>query len=119
MDSYSGPLSVKDGLVVAGETATLFKVIDRGRGRIALESAGGFLSANDKGDVSVKAMPKPGDAETFQWIELRNQLCLLSLVTKRYLAVRGVTVTADHTGPTPDRKDGSYFEWKIATKERL
>jgi hypothetical protein len=114
-----GTLSVKDGVVVAGETATLFKVIDRGRGRVAMESASGFLSAGDKGEVTVKAMPKPGDAETFQWIEFRNQVCLLSLTTNRYLAVHGVTVTANHTGPTPDRKDGSYFEWKIATKERL
>jgi len=58
----------------------------------------------------------PGDAETFQWVDLqRGDTLLLSLVTNRYIvaAAGPGPVAADHAGPAPDRKDGSCFEWRI------
>jgi hypothetical protein len=29
----------------------------------------------------------------------------------------GNTVTADHPGPKPDRKDGSYFTWEASPQQ--
>ena len=95
-----------------------FQVIDLGLGRVALKASNGrFVSAN--GDlVSLKdlAGKKPGDAESFQWVNLmRGDTMLMSLVNHRYLATKPneagpVTVTC--TGPTPARKGGECFKWK-------
>jgi len=94
---------------------TAFKVLDRGKGRIALQTdSGQYLSVAD-GGVRVTSA-KPGDAETFQWVDLqRGDTLLLSLATHRYLAVPKTPgpVVADHPGPAPDRKDGSCFKWKV------
>jgi xylan 1,4-beta-xylosidase len=95
-----------------------FKVIDLGKGRVALKTANGqFVSAAETG-VALKdlAAKTPGDAESFQWINLmRGETMLMSLVNHRYLATKPdqpgrVTVSA--TGPRPDRKDGACFKWK-------
>ena len=41
--------------------------------------------AGKAGDVTVKSV-KPGDAETFQWVDLqRGETLLLSLATHRYI----------------------------------
>jgi xylan 1,4-beta-xylosidase len=94
---------------------TAFRVIDRGRGRIALRAPDGkYVSVG--AEVSLKA-GKPNDAETFQWVDLqRGDTMLLSLATHRYLAVpsAGGPVSAYHAGPSPDRKDGSGFSWKLS-----
>jgi hypothetical protein len=58
---------------------------------------------------------KPGDAETFQWVDLhRGETLLLSLATHRYIVALkdSGAVAADHSGPAPDRRDGSCFTWK-------
>ena len=111
-----GFLTVKDGVVVAGRDATPLKVIDRARGRIALQTPdGGFVSVGSK--VTVKKVARPGDAETFQWVDLhRGEILLLSLSTHRYIVAPSGegAVSADHPGPSPDRKDGSCFTWKLA-----
>ena len=92
-----------------------FRVVDRGRGRIALQTASGqYLSVGETG-VGLTAA-KPANAETFQWVDLqRGDTLLLSLKTHRYLIVpkSPAAVAADHPGPTPDRKDGSCFRWKV------
>jgi xylan 1,4-beta-xylosidase len=100
--------------------ATAFRVIDRGRGRIALRTAsGGYVSVGGSGkagEVTVTS-GKPGDAETFQWVDLqRGDTLLLSLATHRYLIAPRTSgpVAADHPGPAPDRKDGSCFEWRLS-----
>jgi hypothetical protein len=59
---------------------------------------------------------KPGDAETFQWVDLqRGDTLLLSLKTNRYLVAPNTPgpVAANHPGPAPDRKDGSCFKWTV------
>ncbi len=95
-----------------------FRVIDLGKGRVALKAANGrFVSAAAEA-VSLRdlAGSAPGDAESFQWINLmRGDTLLMSLANHRYLATRPnepgpVTVSA--TGPRPDRKDGACFKWK-------
>ena len=114
-------LGVVDGKlrsVNGAEEATPFRVVDQRRGRIALRTAGGqFVSVGAAGkasDVTLKA-GKPGDAETFQWVDLqRGETLLLSLATHRYIVAPKTpgAVAADHPGPAPDRRDGSCFSWK-------
>ena len=98
--------------------ATAFRVVDRGRGRIALQTKDGkYVSVGGEGktgEVTVKS-GKPGDAETFQWVDLhRGDTLFLSLATHRYIVApkEPGAVAADHPGPRPDRKDGSCFAWK-------
>jgi hypothetical protein len=95
-----------------------FKVVDLGRGRVALKTAGGrFVSAADNG-VSLQdlAGKTPGDPESLQWINLmRGDTMLMSLINHRYLATKPNSpgpVTVSATGPRPDRKDGACFKWK-------
>ncbi len=112
-------LTVENGVVYAGTAAMPFKVIDLGRGRIAMQAPdGGLVSVAGEGAsgaVTVKKIAKPGNAETFQWVDLRGDILLLSLTTHRYLEVPAAPgpVSADHRGGSPDRKDGSYFAWKL------
>jgi len=98
--------------------ATAFRVVDQGRGRIALRTVRRqyvSVGASGKaGDVTLKP-GKPGDAETFQWVDLqRGDTLLLSLATHRYIVAPHTPgeVAADHPGPAPDRRDGSCFTWK-------
>jgi len=117
-------LTVKDGVVqttTAEKTATAFKVVDRDLGRIALETpAGRFVSVGgtgNAGEITIKT-GKPGDAETFQWVDMqRDDLMLLSLATHRFLVVaadKPGPAAANLSGPRPNRKDGSCFAWKLA-----
>lgn len=96
-----------------------FNVVDRGLGRVALQSNGGYLSVVISGDRShvVLKTGNPTEEETFQWMEnVYGDLILMSLATNRYLCVSkdGNEVTADHPGPLPDRRDGSCFVWETA-----
>src|SRR5271157_502239 len=116
-------LAVADGQLRSAsgaDRATAFRVVDRGRGRIALQTAGGkYVSVGGTGkagEVTVKS-GKLGDAETFQWVDLqRGETLLMSLATHRYIAAPkdSGAVSADHEGPAPARKDGSCFTWKAA-----
>jgi hypothetical protein len=101
----------------AGQSAQ-FKVVDLGKGRVALKTASGrFISAADEAvtlnDLAGKA---PGEAESFQWINLmRGDTMLISLANHRYLTTKPNDpgpVTLSATGPRPDRKDGACFKWK-------
>ena len=59
---------------------------------------------------------KPGDAETFQWVDLqRGDTLLMSLATHCYIVAPRTPgpIAANHAGPPPDRKDGSCFQWRI------
>jgi xylan 1,4-beta-xylosidase len=110
-------LALVDGRLHSVASApTAFRVVDRGRGRIALQTASGqYLSAGEAGIGVTSA--QPGDAETFQWVDLqRGATLLLSLATHRYVVIPKTPgpVGADHPGPAPDRKDGSCFHWRIA-----
>jgi beta-xylosidase len=95
-----------------------FHVIDLGKGRVALKAANdSFVSAAEEAVILKDLAGKnPGDAESFQWVNLmRGDTILLSLTNHRYLATEPnhpgpVTITA--TGPTPARKGGACFKWK-------
>jgi hypothetical protein len=95
-----------------------FQVVDLGTGRVALKASNGrFVSAADNA-VALKdlAGKTPGDAESFQWVNLmRGDAMLMSLVNHRYLATKPNEpgpVTVSGAGPRPDRKDGACFKWK-------
>lgn len=106
---------------LAKSTDAQFRVIDRGKGRIALQSV------SDSGWVTVKALgimadvriekQEKGEASMFQWQDmLQGDLMLMSLYTHRYLFAdpfaRSLT-SADSPGTRPDRKDGSCFVWNL------
>jgi hypothetical protein len=123
-DIASGnPLAVagdKVQLAPAGENGAAFRIVDRGRGRISLQTKDGrYVSVAGEGktgDVILKKAAKPGDAETFQWVDLqRGDTLLMSLVNHRYIVAPKTPgdVAADRPGPAPDRKDGSCFTWKV------
>ncbi|HZG65523.1 MAG TPA: hypothetical protein VEZ12_02210, partial [Herpetosiphonaceae bacterium] len=119
-------LVVHDGVVMAvpavdplarGDAAR-FTVVDRGRGRIALQLGSAYVSVTApaaSGEVRLRA-GEPTDAETFQWTETPyGDLLLLSLVTHRHLraAPGSGGVSADHSGPRSDRRDGSCLQWHV------
>ena len=102
--------------VVAEGAGTPFEVIDRRLGRVALRGPAGFLSAAPGGELSMRTT-RPGDAETFQWMEtFTGELILLSLATHRYvrLDVAGGRVAADSPGPHPNERDGVRWRWRAA-----
>ena len=74
------------------DRATAFRVVDRGRGRIALQTGGKYVSAGGT--------------------------LFLSLATHRYIVAPKTAgeVGADRAGPAPDRKDGSCFAWKLVQR---
>jgi hypothetical protein len=94
--------------------------MDLGLGRVAFKASNGrFASvAEDGGSVTLKDLAgnKPGDAESFQWINLmRGDTAFMNLVHHRYLATKPNEpgpVTANATDVTPARKGGVCFKWK-------
>lgn len=103
-------------LIVSGDSA--FRVVDRGLGRIALETAHGVVSIDTVGGASrvVVRQREPTDADTFQWIETPyGDLALLSIATHRYVRIDPAagTLSADHPGPEPGRADGAQFFWAV------
>ena len=96
---------------------TRFQVVDLDKGRVALKAANGrFVSVvNDAVSLKDLAGKTPGEAESFQWVNLmRGDTMLMSLVNHRYLATKPNSpgqVTVSATNPRPDRKDGACFKW--------
>jgi len=104
-------------VTVGAAPGTTFTVVDRGLGRVALQSDRGVVSVGSDGTLSLRA-GTPGDAETFQWIEtFTGELTLLSLATQRYVRFDPAgeaganTLRADARGPHPNRRDGVRWTW--------
>lgn len=99
-----------------------FRVLDRGKGRIALQSVtdGGFVVVKGLGGMAEVRIEKEekGEASLFQWEDmLRGDLMLMSLTTHKYLFAdpnQGSLSSADSPGTRPDRKDGSCFAWVVS-----
>lgn len=106
----------------AKDKADLFRVLDRGNGRVALQSVktGGFVTVKDFGGMGgVRIEDKEdGEASIFQWQDmLKDDLMLMSLKTHRYLFAdphQKSLCSADAPGAMPNRKDGSCFRWVMA-----
>ncbi len=115
-------LGVVDGQIQSSgqsDLATPFRIVDRGRGRVALQTASGaYVSVGGSGktgEIRLKT-GKPRDTETFQWVDLqRGETLLMSLATHRYIVASRPPgpIAADGPGPVPDSKDGSCFQWRI------
>lgn len=108
---------------VAGDIATAprnthWQIIDLGKGRVALKAANSLFVSIAEEAVVLKdlAGQNPGDAESFQWVNLmRGDTMLMSLTNHRYLVTKPnnpgpVTVTA--VGPSPARRGGECFKWR-------
>lgn len=101
--------------------ADQFRVLDRGNGRIALQSVAtsGFVSVKGEAGLAEVRIEKEdqGKASTFQWQDmLKGDLMLMSLFNHRYLFVdpnAGSLCSADARGARPDRKGGACFSWSI------
>jgi hypothetical protein len=109
-DAAGAPLTV-------GGVGT-FTVVDMGLGRAALKSGTRHVSVQGPDAVRLKA-GRPGEAESFQWIETpAGELALMSLRTHRFLRrdPRSGRVFADSPGPRPDGLDGVSLIWKGKTK---
>lgn len=98
-----------------------FKVIDKGNGRIALQSVatGGFVSVKGlAGMAEVRIEPdEKGESSIFQWQDMLNgDIMLLSLYSHRYLKVDPYAKSlssADARGARPDHKSGACFKWEL------
>ncbi|MCW5966242.1 MAG: family 43 glycosylhydrolase [Bryobacterales bacterium] len=99
-------------VLVGGES--VYTLIDQRLGRVALKSGTRFVSVDEQGATSLRE-GKPGEAETFQWMEaFDGGLLLMSLRTNRFLRIDPASgkVIADSTGPLPNRLDGVRFQWR-------
>ncbi|GAA3920441.1 glycoside hydrolase 43 family protein [Chitinophaga oryziterrae] len=98
-----------------------FRVVDRGNGRIALQSVanGGWATVTGIGTMAEVRIEKDekGEDSQFQWQDmLRGDLMLMSLYTHKYLFAdpnAKSLCSADAPGTRPDRKDGACFYWTI------
>jgi len=105
----------------AGSPAARFRVLDRGRGRVALEAmdGSGFVTVLGLGlSGDVRLAKKETEGSLFQWQDmLRGQCMLLSLQTHRYVGLdllTGEPYSAESPGARPDRKDGAVLVWAEA-----
>jgi xylan 1,4-beta-xylosidase len=96
-----------------------FQIVDLGLGRVALQAAGGKVVSVSGDAVVLKdlAGAKPGEAESFQWINLmRGDTMLMSLTNHRCLATKPnspAAVTVSAAGASAARKSGAEFKWKV------
>lgn len=90
----------------------VFRLENRGLGRVALRSPDGYLSVAEDRPAELRR-GAPGPAETFQWMEtFTGETILMSLATHRFLRVDEASgaVFADSPGPRPDGRDGVRFD---------
>jgi xylan 1,4-beta-xylosidase len=102
------------------KNASQFRILDRGNGRVALQSlSGGYVTVKGNGGLAeVRVEPEDHEeASTFQWQDMLNgDIMLLSLYSHRYLTIdprAGSLCSADSPGARPDRRDGSCFRWNV------
>ena len=115
------PVSATDPLVKG--YVPDFRILDRGNGRIALQSLSdsGFVTVKGNGLMAEVRIEKEehGEASLFQWQDmLKGDLMLMSLATHKYLFADPQAkslISADSPGARPDRKDGSCFTWKLSS----
>lgn len=98
-----------------------FKVVDKGNGRISLQSItnGGWVTVVGSGGMAEVRIEKEeqGNASVFQWQDmLDGDIMLMSLLTHKYLFANPYQkdiCSANVPGSRPDRKDGSCFVWQV------
>lgn len=100
------------------DSAYLFRVLDRGKGKVVLQALNGtgFITVNGLGlSADVRLMKNETVNSLFMWQDmLRSQCMLLSLKTNRYIGLNprtGELYAANWLGTLPGRKDGTVFSW--------
>ena len=105
----------------AQSDAARFRVIDRGQGRVALQSVSshGYVTVTGLGGpADVKVLPRIDDTRSvFQWNHMmQGDVLLMSLATNRYLTASshvGGLASADSPGAEPDRRGGATFRYDV------
>ncbi len=99
--------------------ACQFHVIDRGQGQVILQAMNGtgYVTVVGAGlSADVRLTKDEHEASLFVWQDmLRNECMLLSLKTQRYVGLEPTTgepYSADFTGTTPNRRNGTVFRWE-------
>lgn len=113
------PVNISSNLT-EGETRH-FKVLDRGNGRVALQSlsSNGFVTVKGHAGIAEVRIETEdnGEASTFQWQELLNgDVMLMSLYNHRYLNIEpkaGTLCSANAKGGIPNHKSGACFNLTI------
>ncbi len=101
-----------------------FQVIDVGLGRVALKAANGSLVSAGLSGVVLKDLAggKPGNEESFQWVNLmRGDTMLMSLTNHKYLATRPNSpgpVTATALAPRPPARAAPSSNGRRSTETR-
>lgn len=113
--SAGQPTGLHLGKSLTRGAPTAFHVVDMGLGRVALARGKTVLTVAQDGRVSATTA-KPGNAESFQWMETpTGELILMSLATDRYLRIGADgSIIADSPGPKPDGSDGVRFNWQFS-----
>ncbi len=100
------------------EHGCLFKVHNRGEGKVVLEALNGmgFITVVGEGlSADVRLSKNETEDCLLMWQDmLRGQCMLLSLKTNQYIGLEpgtGEPYGANWPGARPDRKDGTVFEW--------
>lgn len=109
---------IHDTSADADNEQTRFKAIDRGNGKVILQSADGRY-------VFVSGRGLPGDvrltsdinlAEEFMWQDyLNKEFMLMSMKNHRYLGkspTTGSPYSMDYTGADPARRNGAVLRWE-------
>ncbi len=112
-DGHDYGLAVVGSRPAAGAAAS-WLIVDMSLGRVAFKWGDRFLSIDHRGEASL-TRAKPGEGESFQWIETpTGELVLLSVRSHRYLRLDAQSRKVDATspGPRPDRSDGVRLEWR-------
>lgn len=117
--SVSGSLPRREGGErVLKDPLTLFRLIDRGNGKVLVQCSDGRY-------ITVKGFGLPGDvcltkdeakAEEFMWQDyLNHEFMLLSTRTHLYLGkspTTGSPYSMDFKGADPARRNGAVFRWE-------
>ncbi|HWA27998.1 MAG TPA: hypothetical protein VG734_20270, partial [Lacunisphaera sp.] len=109
------------GAAQVATPAARFRVVDRGLGRVALQTldGSGTVAVSGIGGMGdVRLLKSPGDtAASFQWQDLLgHEVMFLSLVTHRHIHAEpnsGELTSADSPGARPGKKDGAVFRWEV------
>lgn len=103
---------------LANSPASLFTVLNRKKGRIAMKACDGrFVNVSGLGKEGVVLLDvrQLGGDQVFQWTEApRGDLLLLSVRSHRYLrAVPDGSIRADAPGAEFSRKNGASLAWTV------
>lgn len=116
--------SSKPGSKTYNTDACLFRVHDRGQGRVVLEAlnGSGFVTVVGTGIAAdVRLLKQESEGSLFMWQDmLRGQCMLLSLKTNRFIGIDARTdepYSADWPGTMPNRKDGTVLTWEVVNPQ--